>query len=257
MRVQILGSVHIHGCHETVHPPSAGVRALLGLLAWRPNELVSDASAVEEVWGQALPRFPRDALYTCASRLRQAFTAAGGDPAGIVRERGAYRLEIDPQNIDLHRFRRLVGRARMLIREGEDDAALESFEEAEHLWTGSPLSDVGSPWAERAAVMLQQEWRSAQLGWAEASLRLGRHVEVLPLLQQLAADHPLDEAIAGMLMLALHRSGRQGDALACFATIRRRLVAEIGDEPGAELSRLHDRVLCRDPALRADSLGLV
>lgn len=257
MKVRILGSVHIHGRHETVHPSSAGVRALLGLLAWRPNELVSDVCAVEEVWGQELPRFPRDALYTCASRLRHAFRAVGGDPAGIVRERGAYRLEIDPQDIDLHRFRRLIGQARILIREGGDDAALALFEEAEHLWTGAPLSDVASPWADRIGVVLQQEWRSAQLGRVEASLRRGRHVEVLPLLQQLAADHPLDEAIASMLMLALHRSGRQGDALACFAGIRRRLVTEIGDEPGGELSRLHDRVLCRDPALGVGSLGSV
>lgn len=59
----------------------------------------------------------------------------------------------------------------------------------------------------------------------------------------------MDESLAGLRMLALYRSGRQADALSAFAQLRRQLVDEIGDEPGAQIQALHDQILRRDPML--------
>src|SRR5690606_8314778 len=67
--------------------------------------------------------------------------------------------------------------------------------------------------------------------------------------------HPLHEPFARLLMLALYRSGRQAAALDVYATIRARLIAEIGDEPGPDLQTLHQRVLRRDPALVGPTLN--
>jgi DNA-binding SARP family transcriptional activator len=54
----------------------------------------------------------------------------------------------------------------------------------------------------------------------------------VPDLVYLADEHPLDETITGLLMLALHRRGRPVEALERYALIRRRLVDQLGDGPG-------------------------
>ena len=52
-------------------------------------------------------------------------------------------------------------------------------------------------------------------------------------------------------MLALYRSGRQADALETYRGARRRLVEELGLEPGRELQQLERAILAQDPALDA------
>lgn len=65
--------------------------------------------------------------------------------------------------------------------------------------------------------------------------------------------HPFDEKVTALLMLALHRGGRQADALHCFQALRLRMVDLLGCEPGPDLRSLHARVLARDPRLRIGS----
>ncbi|NUV62306.1 AfsR/SARP family transcriptional regulator [Streptomyces sp. CAI-85] len=226
------------------------VRRFLAALAWRPNSFVADDAAVEQVWGDDPPQRPRDALYTCATRLRRAFAERRLDaPCPVIRRAGGYVLMVDPGCIDLHRSRRLVCQARNAAREGDPVAAVALYDSALELWSGIPLSDLGSPWAAAARISLEQERLANVIGRLRIDLRLGHHMENVPVLHRLAADHPFDEAIAEMLMLALYRSGRQTEALGCFDLMRRRLIDQLGDEPGAALRELQQKVLCRDPSL--------
>ncbi|MFW6692188.1 AfsR/SARP family transcriptional regulator [Streptomyces sp. MAR4 CNX-425] len=255
VQIRILGAVTIdRGPDETVLISSAGARALLALLAWRPMTFVSDDVAVEKIWGETPPLHPRAALYTCANRLRRTIAVSTGMGTEVVaRGRGAYRLVLDPANVDVHRFRQSLDAARTAMRQDENETALALFDRADALWHGSPVSDLSSAWACRTRNCLEQERLGMQLDRARVHLRLGRHAEILPLLHRLAEKRPLDESIAWMLILALHRSSRQSEALACFSRIRSQLIREIGDEPGPELKRLHQCILTRDPALSSGS----
>lgn len=252
MNVQLLGCIELRTDRGDRVSASPAVGALLAALAWPPNTFVADEDVIDRVWEEMPPTHPRNALYTLATRLRKALQGLGtGEVAGdVVRRRGGYVLVIDEGAVDTCRFRALVRQARGAVCRSEDEQALSLYEEALSLWHGDPLSGIRTGWADGVRVTLRHEWRTALLNGAEVGLRLDRHDEYVPQLHQLAALHPLDERVAGLLMLALYRSGRQDEALRSFHRIRTGLVDGLGDEPGHELRALHERILRRDDRIR-------
>ena len=62
----------------------------------------------------------------------------------------------------------------------------------------------------------------------------------------MVSDEPLREHRWAQLMMALYRSGRQGDALRAFQRARETLAAELGVEPSTELGRLEAAVLSHE-----------
>jgi hypothetical protein len=95
-----------------------------------------------------------------------------------------------------------------------------------------------------------EEQRVQAVQWRiEAGLQLGQQDSVIPQLQALTTEFPLREHFHGQLMLALHRSGRQADALAAYRAVRDVLVTELGVEPGPELRLLQQRILAGDREL--------
>jgi DNA-binding SARP family transcriptional activator len=255
MEIQLLGCVEARAWSGDKMPLPHGTKLLLAALAWTPGAFVADETLIERVWQERRPQHPRDALYIQATRLRKALRADGQQDEGfeLARKRGGYVLAIDEERVDTARFRGLVRQAQQTARTGDTDTALGLYARALDLWRGEPLSDVRTAWAESARVALRREHREALVGSTELSLRAGRHDECLPQLQWLAEMHPFDEKVAGLLMLALHRGGRQADALDCFQLLRLRMVDLLGCEPGPDLRSLQERILARDPRLRLGS----
>ncbi|PWS46018.1 transcriptional regulator [Streptomyces sp. ZEA17I] len=250
MDVRLLGCVQVHTSAGKIMLHTA-VRRFLASLAWSPGSFVSDEVMIERLWATEVPQHPRQALYTYAARLRQALDVGGSRTrdSPLVRRPGGYLFDIERDSVDLFRFRNLSRSAKSAAYRGDSTMAVHLFDDALALWHGDPLSDLDRGWAEGARICIRREYRAVIVGRAEASLCVGRHEEHLPALHQLAADYPEDERIAGLLMLSLYRSGRQGEALACFSNIRSRLIRQLGDEPGSMLQILHSQVLRRDPEL--------
>ena len=98
-------------------------------------------------------------------------------------------------------------------------------------------------------------WKRRGWPWLEervgCDLALGRHGEVAGELAGLVAEFPLRERLAALLMTALYRCGRRGEALAVYDATRRVLAGELGLDPGPELAGLQAQVLADDPALAA------
>src|SRR5699024_3118036 len=156
-------------------------------------------------------------------------------PDAITRVGAAYRLDADPETVDLSRFRRHADA-------GEVEAALTA-------WTGTPLAGLDAPGLQPAADRLTEEW----LGLVETDVerRVAHDApSAVATLTQLTADHPFREGLWALLMTALYRSGRQADALAAFQRARAHLVGELGVEPGPRLSELEGQILEHDDALR-------
>jgi predicted ATPase/DNA-binding SARP family transcriptional activator len=242
LRFGVLGPLAVWRDGEQVEVAGRRVRMLLALLLLDPGRPVPAGRLVDELWGEDPPADAANALQSLASRLRASLAADR-----LVDWRGGgYRLAVDPDAVDAHRFERLVreGRAAPPARAG---AVLRS---ALELWRGEPLSGVGEPgFAEAAAARLRELRLSAVEGLAEAELACGRAAALVPELEALVAGHPLDERLRGLLMRALYASGRQADALALYERTRRAIGEELGVEPSAELQRLHLAMLRREPEL--------
>jgi hypothetical protein len=170
----------------------------------------------------------------------------------ITWQSTGYRLTVDEQAVDVHRFRDLTRRT----RDTEcDDDAIALAERALSLWRGEPFGALDHPWFTAQRASLARQRHATRLDLTDRRLRRGDHAALLADLADEAATHAWDERIAGQLMLALHRSGRPSEALQTYQHIRRRLADELGTDPCAALQELHQRILTADPALATTSVG--
>ncbi|RSN24863.1 SARP family transcriptional regulator [Amycolatopsis sp. WAC 01416] len=245
---QVLGRVEALRADRPVDLGHHRQRGVLAALLADANTAVTTDSLVDRVWGAQAPARARHALYSYLSRLRRVIAAS----AAITRQTGGYLLALDRDAVDMHRFRRLVGEADAAT---DDETALSLIEQAMRLWRGEPFAGLDTPWFSSIRDRLQAEKVTAQLRRNDLALDLGRHVELLADLRDEAAEHPLDEYLAGQLMLALYRGGKQADALEHFRRVRARLADELGADPGAELRSLHQRILSAAPSLSLPAAG--
>ena len=189
------------------------------------------------------PAAARNVVQTYVSRLRKVL---GADR--LTQRAGGYVLHASADEIDALRFASLVE----LARSAGPEESTPLYREADELWRGPALADLGDHAALRAEI---QNLEALRLAAVEerivAELTLGRHAEIVPELEELTARHPVRETFWAHLMTALYRSGRQADALGAYRRARRVLVGELGLEPGHALRLLEQQILRQDPAIDA------
>ncbi|MGW0805461.1 BTAD domain-containing putative transcriptional regulator [Nonomuraea sp. NPDC002799] len=247
VRFHLLGDVEAEIDGRLVELGHARQRCVLAVLLVEANHAVSADQILDRVWGDRPPQRARAAVHGYLSRLRRALTAVD-DAVALVRRPCGYALTVDPMAVDLLTFRRLAAEARA-AREG--DTALALFDRALGLWRGDPLAGLDSPWLNGVRHGLVMERLVAELDRNDLALDRGRHAGLLAELTARAAAHPLDERVAGQLMLALYRCGRQADALDGYERLRRLLADELGASPAPALRELHLRILTSEPGLAA------
>lgn len=244
VRYQVLGPVAAAMEGDTVRLGGPKQRLVLALLLVDAGRTVTDERLVSGVWGDdAAPERARRSLQTAVSELRRALDDE------LVRDGGGYRLAIDPETVDAHRFEVLVEAARQRQTDAPDGAAA-LFNEALALWHGEPFGDLTDAPALRPEAQRLRELRLVALeGRLGADLERGRHHEVAAEVEALARDHPYREGLHGLHMLALYRSGRQADALRVYERTRSVLAEELGIDPSPELQSLHRAILTQDDEL--------
>lgn len=185
-------------------------------------------------------------MHTYVARLRRVLEPdrAPRESGQVLAGHGAgYRLDIDPDQLDVHVFERRLDRARALLAAGDVAGSAHELVEALVQWQGVPFTGVPGPFAEVERTRLEELRLVALEDLAAARLRLGQHTEVAADLAALARQHPFRERLRALEMLALGGSGRQVEALRVYADVRRQLVDELGVEPGRALQQAHRQVL--------------
>jgi DNA-binding SARP family transcriptional activator/tetratricopeptide (TPR) repeat protein len=239
---RLLGELRISDGDRIVDVSRRQQRCVLTALLADVNRTVPVDTLADRVWGENLPKRPREALYSYLSRLRTAL--AGIDGVTLTQRSGGYLLTADPETVDLHRFHHLLGAAKDTTDERQ---AADLLTRALGLWSGEAFAGLDTPWVTGLREALSGRRFAAQLDLAELRLRdgdrTGGYAALAAELSELAMAHPLDERLAGLLMLALDRDGRRQDALRHYERIRANLVEELGVDPGPLLRRRHREIL--------------
>ena len=250
MEFRVLGPLEIVEGSRQLHVSGARERALLAVLLIHAGEVVAADRLIEELWGSDIPGNPANALQVVVSRVRKALEVPDS-PGRLVTRKPGYLLDVRPDEVDAGRFERLLQEA---IAAGSTDLphVLSLLEEALGLWRGPALAEfTADGFARDEITRLEEERFRAVEMKAEAELALGRHAGLVGELTALVGANPLRERLRGQLMLALYRSGRQGDALRVFQEGRGVLAEELGVDPGPELRELHQRILLQAASLMA------
>jgi DNA-binding SARP family transcriptional activator len=228
-------------------------RALLALLLLHANEVVPRERLIVELFGGEASKTSANALQVGISRLRGQLAngrASDGDGEVVVTRPPGYVLRIDPEQLDVTRFERLLTQGRRSLAEGDAVSAAATLREALALWRGPALADLAPLEFAQAEVRRLEELRlGAVMERIEADLALGRAAEVVPELEALVEANPLQERLRGQLMLALYRSGRQADALEVYRQTRELLNDELGLEPSKALQGLERSILRQESSL--------
>jgi DNA-binding SARP family transcriptional activator len=234
-------------------------RAVLARLAVAGGDVVPTDRLVDDLWAGEPPPRALAGLQAHVSHLRRVLEPdrAPRTPATVlVSTAGGYALRVG-EGLDATRVAVLRERAR-----AEPPAvAATSLRAALALFAGAPLAEVAdAAWA-RPEVERLRELRGAVLeSLAAAELADDpdhpasapeRARGVVDLLLSHVRDEPLREEPVRLLALALYRVGRQADALAALADLRRRLGDELGLDPSPGLADLERRILNHDPDLAA------
>ncbi|MGW4804490.1 AfsR/SARP family transcriptional regulator [Kitasatospora sp. NPDC004272] len=256
MDIAVLGALDVREHGTPVAPTAPKTRQVLALLALHANQVVPVASLFEELWGRTPPRSARTTLQTYVLQLRELIEAAL--PAGGPRTAkdvlttlpGGYLLDLAGGRSDVREFEHRTARGHRAMDVGDHSGAARELRGALALWTGAALTDVQTgPQLEMHRRRLEEIRLYALDRRIEADLGLGRHRELLAELTVLVLRHRTHENLHGQFMLALHRSGRRGEALEVYRRLRNALHRELGAEPSAALRRLQRSILAAAPAL--------
>lgn len=203
-------------------------RSVLAQLLARPGRLVTTDRLIDEVYGDDPPAGAANALQSQISRLRRRLGVR------IETQPAGYRLDVDPQDVDAHRFEQSARQGRELLAAGEHQRAARVLREALQLWRGP---------AQVQQARLEELRLAATEDRLEAELALGEAASLVPTLQQLVDAYPLRERLCGQLIQALFGSGRQAEALTVYERLRATLAEELGADPSPELRALHLELL--------------
>ncbi|MGV4985348.1 BTAD domain-containing putative transcriptional regulator [Streptomyces sp. NRAIS4] len=221
---------------------SPKVRALLAALLLEPGRVVSVESLKDALWGGAPPVSAQASLHNHVTRLRRLLD----DPDRLRAVPPGYVLRVDHGELDVHVFDARVAEARAAHARRDWPGVARACTAGLALWRGTPLSGLPADLGGYALVQRLEEARLLLLEWRyDAELALGgaRLSGIVPELAALVAEYPLREAYHRQLMLTLHRTGRQAEALAVHRDLRARLIEELGIEPGPAVREAHVEVL--------------
>ena len=240
MQVCLLGPLVVRADGAELPVGGRLARRVLARLAMDAGRPVSLDDLEQGVWGDELPSSSRHTIATHVFRLRRLGLA-------IATQGDRYVLETPT---DADEMERLALDSQAALKAHEASRAAVALRDALACWREQPLADLDDlPEARIVAARLVERFEGLREDLLALELDQGRPAELIGTARQLVEEQPYRERRWVLLMLALYRVGRQADALDAYAECRRRLLDDLGLDPGPALRQMQQAVLAQDPAL--------
>lgn len=241
MEFDLLGPLEVRSAGSIVALGGPRQRAVLAALLLHANQVSSVAYLTESVWEKP-PVAPESNLRTYIAGLRRCLLTADENDSRLITHPGGYLLHVRPGESDVVTFEELTDPRQ--DTDGGAEVTLRRLERALALWRGRPLAGLPvGPRLDIELVRLADRRIDAALRHARIAAELGRDDEIVDRLRRLIDEYPLREQLWAQLIWALHRSGRQAEALGTYQQARQHLIQDLGIEPGPQLRQLEQRIL--------------
>lgn len=252
VRFRVLGALEAWSGQTRIAFGGPREQKVLALLLLEANRTVSLSHLVDSLWDETPPATAGKQIRNAVSRLRSALAAGPGETGDITAVGDAgYRMAVGEGALDATAFEREVAAAEAARVAGDLVKCSELLGSALELWRGPALAGMSGRVIEARAAAWNERRLAVQETYTDHQLALGRHTEVVASLSAIVAENPLREKPVSQLMLALHRGGRQSEALAAFHALRTRLADDMGLDVPPALDQLHQQILANAPAVAA------
>lgn len=247
MEIKVFGTLEVAQEGQPVPVARARCQAVLALLIANAPHGISLDGLCHALWPESTEANARNSARVHILHLRKALVDQP-DPVRLVG--GRYVLNVPRSAIDASRFEDHSIAARAASARGEPHWACLSYEAGIQEWTGSPYAQF------RDLDALREEFTRLDVlcldvmeGYAAALLDDDRAADACLTLEPMIGAHLIRETLAGRLMLAMYRTGRQEDALTLFGRVKSALRDGLGLVPSASLQALADAIVFQRPEL--------
>lgn len=256
LEIGILGPLRVKAGGAEYIPAGTKLCTILAVLALRPSESVRRDELIEELGLDQSTRDAVNTLHVHIGRLR-AWLGDHFDAREVLVTRGCnYLLDVDPHQIDAHRFTSAVEGVWSSSLEGNPATVFGTLRPALALWRGLALSGVGDGLiCQLAARVLAASRASAYEMLIDSLLATGQEYQAIQDLESLIGQHPYRERLWEQLMIALYQCGRPVEAVQTYHQFRRKLASELGLEPSPALRDRLQAILNHAPSNHAPSPG--
>jgi DNA-binding SARP family transcriptional activator len=245
---EILGPIRVFDGHTESQLNAEKIRTLLSVLIIRRDQILTKEQLIAELWADRVPRRACASLHVYISQLRKLFNRTIDTASGITTYASGYAFSLGSDSLDLIEFKKYTDRGRRYLQIGASADADQELTAALQLCRGPALGDLRADgpiirgfvaWAEEAEL-------EARNLWIETQLSQKNYGQLISSLSQLTSEYPLRESFHHQLMVALHRSGRQHDAINVYQRFSEGLSNELGIGPSATLRSLYHSIIVGD-----------
>ncbi|WP_436794691.1 BTAD domain-containing putative transcriptional regulator [Actinospongicola halichondriae] len=194
----------------------------------------------EAIWPELDVDRARRSLQVATSRIRQLLDDPGSSASIVETGHGTCRLRLTGGDVlDWQEFERAAD----VALEG-DAPSLPLLERARSLWGGEPLPEERyEDWAAGWRARLVDRCVDVLVALVHAHERAGDDASAIRVARELVDLDPYDERSHRLLMAALARAGRRGQALRQYLVCRRMLLDDLDVQPSEATSTLHAAIL--------------